>query len=223
MFHVKLLLDYFEDKFMWKALFSAKNIITGVLLGLLMGIITMFFYAVSCSPSHIDLAIGAFIVAFIATYILTWVFTSILFLIMKKRPLTYFAFCFVLSTVVFFVSLFNQGTFFGTPVPNPFILLIALHMTVTLFLIPKIDGHWDWYQVTETTYLGNDVVGTNSYLTKEYTAGTSIKIAGMIVLSLIFAGLLYWNRNFAWLIYFFEGGYSAYMVIRVILAYRSYM
>ncbi len=207
---------------MWKALLTAKNIITGILLLLAMGLLAFMYYGFTGVTSTFTLLALGFISGAIIVYVLTWLMTKLFWLIMKKRPLTYFSFCFVLSTVFFFVSLFNQGTFFGQTVPNPFLLSVAYHMTVTLFLIPKIDGHWNWYEVTETTTLDGEVIDENKYLTKEYTSGTTLKIVGQLVLSLIFAGLLYWNRNFAWLIYALEGGYSIYMVIRVILSYRTY-
>lgn len=205
-----------------KNVFTPGKIITGILCFLAMGVMALLYYAAIGSTTQYEFLALGFFAGALLVIILTWLFSMILRVILKYRPLSYFAFCTTLSLFIMIITLVGRHTYFGTPVTSDrfYLMDLSYHLVLTFFLIPKIDGHYDWYEVTETTYVDNTAVGARSYLTKEYTSGTLIKILAQIIISAIFAGLLYANRFFAFLIFFFEGGVSIYFLVMTIRAYR---
>ena len=203
----------------------AKRIITGILLGLVVALIGFFYYGMCGATAMYGVLALGFIVGVLITYFLTWLLSKLLIVIVRHRPLAYYTVCFLFSVLILVLSLNDKLSYFATTEPS-FLTWMAYHMTVVFLIIPQMDGEWNTYLVTETTYLDDVAIDSRSYISREYTSGTAIKFGIQIAVSVIACLLLLANKNLAWISFAVEGGCSLYIVIRCIIAYvgavRSY-
>ena len=127
-----------------KNVFTPARIITGILCFLAMGVMALLYYGAIGSTTQYELLALGFFAGALLVIILTWIFSMFLRLILKNRPLSYFAFCTTLSFIIMIVSLVGRHTYFGTPVTSDrfYLMDLSYHLVLTFFLIPKIDGHY---------------------------------------------------------------------------------
>ena len=152
-----------------------------------------------------------FFSAILITILFTWLISKLLIVIASRRPYVYFSFCFTYALVIFILGLCHQTGYFGDP--ESLLSTFVLHLGITFFLIPKIQGYNQDYLNTVTTYNEyGTVTDTRSYISTEYVSGTLIKLGIMCVVSIIFALLYtYVSNMFSFLFFALEGGLSFYI------------
>lgn len=208
---------------------SVSLIITSILLLIALCAIGVTYFMFVNLPTFMiadgiktDLNIGAMISTFavliLVIFILSWLLSKALMAIVGVRSFVYWFFAFALSLVCFILTITNNAVNMYASEQN-FLTIATWHLLVTFFLLPQLDGQTDYYYNVEVTLHTNGEISGSSWISKEYTTGTSIKMTLQVVASIVFTILILINKNLSIIVFILEGGFSLTLFI---LAIKNY-
>ena len=168
-----------------------KSVLFSLILALLAFIVLSFSSAI-CAALTENMTLIIILPLLLLAFI--WLTTKALSAIATRMSFLYWIFCFLFTLLVFILALTkNIRLNFGTSrvvgeekPPIGWNDYLPWHLSLMMFLIPELDGYWTTYLNTEITINGyGDVINSVSWISREYTSGTFIKlVAGAIIASI---------------------------------------
>ena len=178
---------------------------------LLLSVLIAIFFGI-----HFGFTFGAYmglqsnptlmLIMILPIFLYTWLTTKIQNKIASTMSFMYWLLCFVASLIVLIVGLGH----FGKETIN-WLDYFFLHLALMFLLVPEMDGYWTTYLNTEVTLTYNDGfvdVSERKWISKEYTAGTFVKMMTMAGIGLVMGLLTIMGDVGIWIAFVLEAIYT---------------